>query len=438
MGWELAGIILIGSLIAILLLGLPVAFTFMVVVFIGNFLILGPVNGPSQFVLSFYQAVANFNLAPIPFFILMGDILYRSGLAVRAISAIGEAMGAIPARLSFIAVAGGAMFGAISGSTLASTAIHSSLLLPEMRNKGYKGKLAFGPILAGGGLAMIIPPSSLSVVYAATANISVADILIAGILPGIIMAIGYSTVIIIRYLLDPAAAPNYEMERIPWSRRLKVLLVDVVPLVLIIATMVAAIVLGLATPTESAALAAVASVIVVALYKKFSWSLFYESILSTVQNTGMIFFITVASIGFSRLLGFSGVSIGLLNWVATLNIPSLALIGAMMFIVIILGMFMDQIAIMMITIPIFSPIVTQIGFDMVAFAILMLIALRIGLITPPFGLELFLMKGYLPAETKMPELWTAALPFILSDMVVITIIMFFPIIATIVPQLMVV
>jgi tripartite ATP-independent transporter DctM subunit len=436
MGWAITGLVLISVLIGVLLLGLPVSFTFLAVVFAGNVLVMGPVNGPSQFVLSFYQAVANFNLAPIPLFILTGDILYRSGLAVRAINAIAMLLGSIPARLSFLAVAGGALFGAISGSTMASTAVHCSMLLPEMRKQGYKGQMSYGPILAGGGLAMIIPPSALSVVYAATANVSVAAVLIAGILPGILMAVGYCTVISLGALINPKAAPRYQVETIPWGERIKILLIDVVPVTHVVAAMVITIVFGIATPTESAAFGVVASVIVAALYRKLNWSMMFQSTLSTVQNSGMIFFITVASIGFSRLLGFTGVTEGLLGWVATLSVPPLAMIVAMLFIVILLGMFMDQIAIMMITIPIFVPTVNHLGFDPIVFSILMLICIRIGLITPPFGLELFLMKGYLPPETKMRELWASAVPFIFSDIVVTGIILVFPVIAYLLPRLM--
>lgn len=436
MGWGLTGLILVGVLLAILMLGLPVSFTFLTVVFVGNVLVMGPLNGPVQFASSFFDAAANFNLAPIPFFILAGDILYRSGLAVRAINGIARLLGSIPARLSFLAVAGGALFGAISGSTIASTAIHSSLLLPEMRKQGYNGSLSFGPILAGGGLAMIIPPSALSVVYAATANISVAAVLIGGILPGILMALGYCVVIALKVLINPQAAPRYEVETVRWSERIKSLVVDVVPVSLVVIAMVVSIVAGIATPTESAALGAVASVLVAAMYRKLNWSMLFQSILTTVENTGMIFFITVASIGFSRLLGFTGVTNGLLTWVGNLAIPPLALIAAMLLVVVILGMFMDQIAIMMITIPIFVPIVNHLGYDPIVFAILMLICLRIGLISPPFGLELFLMKNYLPPETKMRELWTAAIPFILSDLVVTGIIIALPVIAFWLPRLM--
>lgn len=436
MSWELTGLLLISVLIGVLMLGLPVALTFLAVVFVGNSLVMGPINGPAQFVASFYQAVANFNLAPIPFFILAGDILYRSGLAIRAINGIARLLGSIPARLSFLAVAGGALFGAISGSTIASTAVHSSLLLPEMRKQGYAGSLSFGPILAGGGLAMIIPPSSLSVVYAATANVSVAEVLIAGILPGILMAMGYCLVITLKVFINPQAAPRYEVETIPWGERIKSLAVDIVPVSLVVIAMVISIVAGIATPTESAALGAVGAVVVAALYRKISWSMLFQSMLTTVENTGMIFFITVASIGFSRLLGFTGVTDGLLTWVASLVVPPLVMIVAMLLIVIVLGMFMDQIAIMMITIPIFSPIVSHLGYDPIVFAILMLICLRIGLISPPFGLELFLMKNYVPAETRMRELWTAAVPFILSDLVVTGIIIALPVIAYVLPRLM--
>lgn len=435
MGWELTLICIFGALCLLLATGIPVAFAFMAVVVIGNIIYMGFTHGPYQFLMSIYTSVGNFSMAPIPMFILMGDLLLRSGMAMRVINGLGKWFGAIPARLSLLSIIGGAFFGAISGSTVASTAIFGSLLLPEMRRAGYHNNLSMGPILAAGGLAMIIPPSALAVVYAATAEISVGKVLIAGFLPGLLMALNYIIVVFIQLLLDRTKAPAREDVKFNLGEAIRALFADILPTAAIVAAMVIFIYGGICTPSEAAAVGLVGSIVLIFIYRKMTWKIFYDSMMSALTTTGMILLIAASSCGFSYLMAYTGASNGLLNWVISLDMPPLALVAAMLLVVLIMGCFMDQVAIMMLTIPIFVPIVQALELNLVWFALINLVALEVGMKTPPFGMELFVMKSVTP-ETPTKDIYKTIAPFLVGDVVAIALILFFPVIALYLPNLM--
>jgi tripartite ATP-independent transporter DctM subunit len=434
LGWEIILLLIFSSLTFLIMTGIPVALAFMIVVMVGNLILMGP-SGPHQLIMSIYTSVSNFSLAPVPLFILMGDLLLRSGLAFKCINALAKWMGAIPARMSILSITGGALFGAISGSTMASTAVLGQLLLPEMDKQGYSKTLSMGAIMTSGGLAMIIPPSALAVVFAAIAELSVAKVLLAGFIPGIVLALGYMVVAWIMVAVRPESAPKSEVQSIPMGERMKSLFTDILPVTSIVAAMVVVIYAGICTPTEAASVGFVGALLLTVAYRKFTWKLIFESTMSTIVTTAMTFFIVCYSTGFSYLIAFSGASTGLLEWVTQLNIAPMAMMAAMLFLVVILGCFMDQIAIMMITLPIYMPIVKTLGFDTIWFAMLMLICLGLGLKTPPFGLNLFIMKSIAPKTTTM-QLYSSVTPYIVSDLVCIALFMAFPAIILILPNLM--
>lgn len=436
MSWGLSALVILGLLIFFLLLSLPVSISLMVVILVGYMFDLGLVKGTDYVIFSFFQSLAKFSFTPIPIFIITGTLLFHSGLALRCIEGISKWFGSVPARLSFLAIASGTVFGAISGSTIASTAVLTSVLYPEMREKHYSKVMSVGPILASGGLAMIIPPSTLSVVFAAIAQISVAGVLIAGILPGILMAIGYCVVILIYVKFNPAHAPTYNLEVvIPWKERIKSLLVDVIPVTSIILLMILFIFFGIATPTESASVGLVASLILVLIYKEFKLPVFIDTLKLTAETSGTIFFIGLMADSFSRLLAFSGISSGFVKWVLSFQIAPIMTVIAILLVVVVLGCFLDQISIMMITIPLAMPVINTLGYNSLWFAMLMLIALQIGLTTPPFGLNLFVVKSIIK-DIKMRDLYGTVLPFLLSDATVIALLILFPSIVLILPMLM--
>ena len=221
MDWWWVLIIIFSCFILLMLTGLPIAFTFMTINIIGVFLLWGGVNGLQQLILSIFESVTFFALLPVPLFLLMGEVLFHSGMGTRMLDALDTSMGRLPGRLSLVAVAGGVVIAVLCGNTWASTAMLGSMLVPDMRKRGYKKPMALGPILGGGALAIIIPPSGMAVVLATLAGISVGGLLIAGLVPGLIMA-GFFTIYIIgRCMLQPTIAPAYELKPLTFWERYK-------------------------------------------------------------------------------------------------------------------------------------------------------------------------------------------------------------------------
>ncbi len=428
MEWWAVLAIFIGGLILLLLSGFPIAFAFLLVDLAGILVFWGP-RGFEQVALQIAGSLSTFTLAPIPMFILMGEIMFHSGVAFQTIDVLDKWLGRLPGRLSLMAAAGGTLFSALSGSTLANTAMLGTVLLPDMKKRGYKTSMAVGPIVGVGGLAMLIPPSALAVVMASIAHISVGKILVAGVIPGLFLGFLFALYIIIRCWLNPDLAPSYKVARISWAEKFVAVIKYVLPLGLIIFMVLGLMLLGLATPTEAAATGVVSTVIVTMFFKRFSWRMLKKSLIGTLEIMIMVFMIIAASNTFSSILAFSGATHGLIGVIENLEVPPLLILISMQIVVFLLGMFMETISIMMICLPIFMPIVKMLGFDPIWFGVIMLINFEMGLITPPFGMLLFVMKGVAPDDVTMGEICWAAVPFILCYTLAMALIISFPALA---------
>lgn len=416
--------------------GVPVAIAFLGVNIVGALLYLGGEPGLAQVARNGIQSVSSFALTPIPFFILMGEILFHTGIAMRSIDAISGLLSRIPGRLAVIAIVAGTIFSAISGSTIATTAMLGSLMLPMMLERGYNSRMAMGPIMGIGGVDMLIPPSALTVLLGSLAGISISGLLIAGIVPGLIMSILFVGYIIIRAIIDPSLMPDDSApaKGSVWQRLLPVF-VHVVPLILIFGIVVGAMIAGWATPTEAAALGSAATMLAAALYRKLSFEALSKALMGTVAISGAILFIIVGATTFSQVLSFSGVANGIINLIAAQNLSPIALVIGMMIVLLILGCFIDQVSMMLITLPFFMPLVAKFGIDPIWFGVLFLICMQLGLLTPPFGLLLFTMKGVAPPHIEIRDVYMAAMPYILFGILVLALIFFFPPIATWLPSI---
>lgn len=436
MEWYESLIMLLGLLCALMALGLPVVFAFLAVNLVGAYVFLGGEMGLLQLTRNTAGAVNSFSLVPIPLFVLMGEILFHTGLAYRAIEAIERLISGIPGRLSIVSVLGGTAFATLSGSSLANTAMMGSALLPDMLKRGYHPSIAMGPIMAVGGIAMLIPPSALAVTLGSLAGISISRLLIGGVIPGLLMGIAFLGYIIVRCWLNPALAPAYAVERHRGWDRWRPFVVDVVPLLSIFLIVVGSMLLGWASPTESAALGAVASAVVAACYRALSLRSLAISLRETAKISVMILFILVASTTFSQILSFSGASSGLLAALSQYDLTPLAVVAGMLLVLLFLGCFVDQISMIMITLPFFIPLAETLGLDMVWLGVLFLIAMEISFLTPPFGLLLIVMQGVAPRGTKLGEVYIAALPFLAIELALLALIVAFPALALALPALM--
>ncbi len=433
MEWFEALGLLVGSIMVLMALGMPVALAFLAANILGAWVFMGGERGVVQLLNNGWGALTTFALVPIPLFLLMGEVFFQTGLGQRMFTAIDRLLGRLPGRLSYVTVLGGTGFSTLSGSSMGSTALMGSLMVPEMNNRGYKKHMSIGPILGTGGLAIIIPPSALAVLLATLAQIDVGALLIAGVIPGLILASFYVATIYFQTRLDPEAAPPYDVPPISLGEKLMLLLRDVVPMIGLMVVIVIMMINGIVTPSEAAAFGALGVMILAALYRCLSWEAIKKSVRGALRVTLMAYLIVFGSATFSQLLAFSGASRGLITWATGFELDPIMMLLVMFVVLLILGMFMEQISIMLLTVPIFFPLALQLGFDPIWFGLIMLLALEISFTTPPFGLLLFVMKGVAPKDTTMRDIYSAAIPFILCSLMLVALLIVFPALATWLP-----
>jgi tripartite ATP-independent transporter DctM subunit len=426
MEWYVFLLILFGSLIFVMGLGMPVAFAFMVIILVGAPLTWGLAPGMTQVIMSISANLMNFSLIPVVLFILMGEIIFHSQLAPLMLDTLDKWIGRIPGRLAIMAVGGGVIFSTLTGTSVASTAMLGSTLVPEMEKKGYKKAMSIGPILGSGGLAILIPPSGLAVLLGAIGEISIGKILIAIIMPGLILSGYFLIYIIVRCLLDPSLAPPYRVEPTPFMDKVLATVKYILPVGFIIFMVVGVIYLGIATPTEAAATGALGCYLFSLLSGRLSWAVFKKSLTGTLGVSVMILMIVSTADLFSQIMSYSGAVNGLVDFVLSIKAQPMVILIGMQAIVLLLGMFMNSQAIMMITLPVFMPVIQVLGFDPVWFATIYLINIELGTMTPPFGLGLFVMKGVAPRDTTMAEIVSSSMPFMLMNVAIMATIMIFP------------
>lgn len=436
MEWYWAIALLFGLIVALMLLGMPIAIAFLAANIAGAMLFMGGPLGIVQVLNNGFGAMTSFALVPIPMFLLMGELFYYTGLAEKMFNAVDKLMGNVPGRLAYVTVAGGTGFAALSGSSMGSTALLGSLMVPDMMKRGYSKYLSMGPIMGTGGLAVIIPPSALAVLLATLGRSDVGALLLAGVVPGLVLALLYTALIFGWTAVSPGAAPRYAVDPVPLAEKLKLVLLDIVPMTAVIVLVIGMMVTGLATPTEAAAVGCMGVMVLAACYLRLSWRAFKQSVDAGLRITVMAFLVIFGSATFSQLLAFSGASSGLISWATQFDVAPLGMLLIMMAVIFFLGCFMDQLSMMLLTAPIFFPLAKTLGFDLTWFGLIMLLALEVGYTTPPFGLLLFVMKGVAPPDTTMREIYLAAAPFIACVLLLIALIVTFPPLATWLPRLM--
>ena len=426
MEWFEALAVLLGVILVLMAIGMPVALAFLAANILGAWVFMGGERGVSQLLNNGFGSLTKYALMPIPLFLLMGEIFFYTGLGGRMFNAIDKLLGKLPGRLSYVTVLGGTAFSTLSGSSMGSTALLGSLMVPEMSRRGYKSYMSIGPILGTGGLAIIIPPSALAVLLATLAQIDVAALLLAGVIPGLILAGFYLATIWLQTKIDPNAAPAYEVQSMSLAEKIVLLFREVLPMVGIMVVIIILMIEGFVTPSEAAAFGALGVLLLAAIFKCLTLDALRKSITGALRVTLMAYLIVFGSATFSQLLAFSGASRGLVKWATSFDLAPLAMLIIMFAVLLLLGMFMEQISIMLLTVPIFFPLAQSLGFDLVWFALIMLLSLEISFTTPPFGLLLFVMKGVAPSGTTMREIYTSAFPFIGCSLVLVALLIAFP------------
>ncbi len=435
MSWQAAAWLMLGGSTVLIFIGLPVAFCFLVINLVGAWLFLGGEPGMVQLARSSVASVTSFSLTPIPLFVLMGEILFHTGLAVKVIDGIERLIHQVPGRLAVVAVVAGTVFSAISGSTIATTAMLGSLMLPVMLKRGYHPTMAAGPIMAIGAVDMLIPPSALTVLLGSLSGISISKLLIGGVVPGLLLSLAFVVYIVVRVKMNPSLAPRSEIQEYTGWEKLRPFFQYVLPLVSIFAIVVASMSAGWATPTESAAIGAFATLALALAYRALSLHNLTQALRGTAGISGMILFIIVGATTFSQILSFSGASNGMVQMITGQGLPPMVVIAGMMLILIFLGIFVDQVSMMMITLPIFMPVVQAFNIDLVWFGVMFLICMQLGLLLPPHGMLLMTMKGVAPPQVTMAHIFQAVTPYVLMSIVVLILVFFIPAVAVWLPGL---
>jgi TRAP-type mannitol/chloroaromatic compound transport system permease large subunit len=379
MEWWVAFTIIVGGLCALMVIGMPIAFAFLAINILGAWFFWGGVAGLNQMVLAVMDSVANFSIMPVPLFLLMGEVLFRAGLAARLMDVLDAWLGRLPGRLSLMAVGGGTLFATLAGSGAATTALLGRILVPDMVNRG------------------------------------------------LMMALSYVIYIVARCILQPDLAPRYATgPRQPLLKKLRDTVVYVFPLATIIFIVTGLIFLGIATPTESAGLGALSALILARIYGKLDWPMLRECLTSTLRTSIMILMILSGSSAFAQLLAFTGASAGLVDLATSTNLSPIMIVITMQLVLLVLGTFMESLAMILLCVPIYFPIIEALHLSPIWFGAIMLLNMEMAAISPPFGFGLFVMKAVAPPGTTMMDVYRATIPFLLLNFVVMLIMIFFP------------
>ncbi len=422
------------ALVAVLLSGVPIYLGFLLLNGLGIWYFFGA-SGAGLLVNSVVDSLTSLNMTTIPLFVLMGEILFRSGAVEVVFDSVDQMIGRIRGRLYVFTIALSTVFGALCGSAVAVVAMLGRSVLPIMHKRGYDIQLSAAVIQGGASLAPIIPPSLVAVIIGSMANVSISGLLIAGILPGLLLAALMVAYVYWMLWRNPQLAPAEEPIDPAQQRRLGIALLKLLPFGLIIFSVMGLMLMGIATPSESAATGVVGSMATAACYRKLSWRMLRESMASTVKISAMILIIVATSILFGQLLAFTGATTDLVNWVTHLDIHPQLMFWLLMIVPFVLCMFIDQLAFMLVAIPLYAPVVATMGYDPIWFWTQFSINMTLASLTPPFGYTMYALRASAPRLITLKQVFDASWPITWVFVFGMGLMTLFPGIITVLPQL---
>ncbi len=427
----LVGLLALGLLMTLIFFGVRVVFAAALVGLFGLVELLG--WGPAAGIIGTipHSKSSTYALSVLPMFIFIGFLAFHAGMTQQLFDAARKWVGWVPGGLAVATVFATAGFAAVSGASTATAAVFSRVAIPEMLKYGYDRKMAAGVVAAGGTLATLIPPSAIIVIYAIIVEESVGRLLLAGFLPGVVSALIYAGIIIVWAMIRPEHAPA--VTGYTWGDRFASL-PGISPIFLVVAIIISAIYAGWATPTEAGALGA-AVVFVMAVLRGTSFKAIRGSLMESAKLTVMIFSLIWGVLIFVRFLGFSGLPEAFTNWIVTLDAPPMVIMICILLAYAVLGMFMDAIGMLLLTLPVVYPAVMALGFDSIWFGIIVVKMAEVCLITPPIGLNCFVVNGVRP-DIALTDVFKGITLFFVADVITIAALLAFPEIVTWLPDLM--
>ena len=428
------GFVIFGFMLTLLVLRVPIGVAMFIAGGGGYFYLTGGEAGPLLNSLKnlAYARLSNYDLVVIPLFLLMGQFATHGGLSRSLFRFVSAFIGHRKGGIAMAAVGACAGFGAICGSSLATAATMGQVALPELKRYGYSGSLATGALAAGGTLGIMIPPSVPLVIYAILTQESIGKLFMAAILPGIIAMLGYMLVVQIVVTLSPAAGPAGP--RVAWPERFRCL-VMVLPVLLVFLVVIVGIYGGWANPTEAASIGAASCGVLALLSGNMGWEQVQKSLLGTAVATAMIYLVLLGADMMNSALAVSQMPVELAEWVKGSGMPPLLVMGMILLIYVLLGCVMDALAMILLTIPIFYPMIMGLDFfglppveKSIWFGILALMVVEIGLVHPPVGMNVYVINR-LAVDVPLMETFKGVIPFLISDFIRITLLVFFPIVS---------
>jgi len=423
-----------GAVLVLIAMRIPIGISLGFVAVVGIAAIRGPNAAYAILRNDPFLTAAHFSLSAIPMFILMGAFANYGGLSAALFRAARAWLHFLPGGLAIATNMACAGFSAASGSSLATTAAISRITIPQMLESGYDKGLATGSVAAGGTLGVMIPPSLVFIIYGIFAEVPISQLFIAGILPGVLTLVVYCTMILIRCNLNPALAPK-SSDQVSWDERWRAL-AEIWPILALVLSVIGAIYTGIATPTEAGALGALTALIVSFLGRKFTLALFFESINETAITTARIFFIVIGAVLFSRFMAQAGVASYFAELIVTSQPSQLTIILFSAALFILLGMFLDTLGLLLLTLPLLIPMYQAADLNMLWFGVLTVKFVEIGMITPPVGLNVYVIKGTIGGNIKIEEIFKGCLWFLLCEVLICTLLITVPDISLILVRLM--
>ena len=429
MPWEVVAFIIFALVFLFLLGGISVAVSLGGVAILTAYIFLGSAGSLAY---ASWNIATKFILVAIPLFIFMGELLLHSGMSDRLYTGATALLGRLPGGLLHANIASCSLFAAISGSSVATAATIGTVAIPELEKRGYEHRIVLGSLAAGGTLGILIPPSIAMIIYGSMTGQSIGRLFIAGIIPGIMLALLFMGYIAVRVMTKPQLAPPYE--KIPLKHRV-LQIIGIWPIFLVMFAVLGGIYLGVTTPTEAAAIGALMALAFSLIYRKLTWSILRQCLRTTVKTTSMIMFLVVGSQLLVSILTSERVPDNILAWVNSLAVSPLVILILIYFVYLFLGCFMDGTSLMLVTLPIVFPIIDALGFDPIWFGVALVILIEMALITPPVGLNVYVIHGLRP-DHPLSEVFIGVVPFFVMTVVGLVIVTIFPQLATWLPATM--
>ena len=430
---------IIGLIIMILMFftEMPVAFVMGIVGFIGFSTLISPDAGLALLSRNVYETFSNYDLTTIPLFILMGQLGFNSGISKRLYDAAYKFLGSTRGGLAMATVSACTAFGAICGSSPATAATMATVGLPEMKRYHYDDALATGSVASGGGIGMIMPPSVVLIIYGILTEQSIGALFVAGIIPALLVCVLFIVTIYIQCRINPDLGPAGE--NFSWSKKFKALL-GLTETLIIFVTVIGGIFIGLFTPTEGAGIGAFAILVLSMIRRQISWASFVKSLMETLRTSCMVLMLITGAVIFGKFLAVTRIPFEIAGWVSGLDMAPILIMAVIIGIYFIGGCFMDSLAFVTLTVPIFFPVVQALGFDPIWFGLIIVMVTEMGVITPPVGINVYVVygvaKNVLKEEIPLEIIFKGIFPFLIAVIAGIILMMIFPQIVLVLPNLL--